>query len=230
MNATAEPCVNFYLFPRSLAVWGELIRACDKRQACKETTVGRNMWRGREIPEEVKGGKSWKQERAFCFQWRETGWAFSGIAINFPHFESDQDGGVISLSALLHSFSAPVTEEHAWAIIYQVTTEKRVLITSSLPGNIHPAQTSQNIRFARVVHCGWNRGHKKSIYETDKNHHKWNGIIYWVRKYSFSQAKWKSAANLLLYKDLLLTNCGTVSKSTFESGPQKVNSLFSKVL
>ena len=161
MNATAEPCMNFYLFPRSLAVWGELIRACDKRQACKETTVGRNMWRGREIPEEVKGGKSWKQERAPCFQWRETGWAFSGIAFNFPHFESDQDGGVISLSSLLHSFSAPVTEEHAWSIIYQVTTEKKLLITSSLTGNIHPAQTSQNIRFARVVHCWWNRGHKK---------------------------------------------------------------------
>ena len=43
---------------------------------------------------------------------------------------------MISLSALLHSFSAPVTEEHAWAIIYQVTTEKRVLITYFLPGNI----------------------------------------------------------------------------------------------
>ena len=27
---------------------------------------------------------------------------------------------MISLSALLHSFSAPVTEEHAWALIYQV--------------------------------------------------------------------------------------------------------------
>ena len=41
------------------------------------------------------------------------------------YFESDdQDGGMISLSALLHSFSAPVTEEHAWALIYQVTLEK----------------------------------------------------------------------------------------------------------
>ena len=179
MNATAEPCVNFYLFPRSLAVWGELIRACDKREACKETTVGRNMWRGREIPEEVKGGKSWKQERAFCFQWRETGWAFSGIAFNFPHFESDQDGGVISLSSLLHSFSAPVTEEHAWAIIYQVTTEKRVLITSSLPGNIHPSETSQNLRFARVVHCGWNRGHKKKYLQDRQKspEMEWNYIL-----------------------------------------------------
>ena len=37
------------------------------------------------------------------------------------NFESDQDAGMISLSALLRSFSAPVTEEHAWALIYQVT-------------------------------------------------------------------------------------------------------------
>ena len=30
---------------------------------------------------------------------------------------------MISLSALLHSFSAPVTEEHAWALIYQAKAD-----------------------------------------------------------------------------------------------------------
>ena len=47
------------------------------------------------------------------------------VIFSNEYFESDdQDGGMISLSALLRSFSAPVTEEHAWALIYQVTLEK----------------------------------------------------------------------------------------------------------
>jgi hypothetical protein len=30
------------------------------------------------------------------------------------------EGGCLSLQQILHSFSAPISEEHAWALIHQV--------------------------------------------------------------------------------------------------------------